>query len=352
MNDKERKVFWNTLCSLKGTDLKEDTDLLNKAIIYPKYIYRFRTVNEKTLNALRENKLHFSTSNYYDDPFDTFININFKEIQLVLDNVTQTRHIDKIVSCSEYMLSEWLGIQINNEQRKRLFETLSKNFENPYFMMEIKEYWRNIRNEIKKETWSVCFSEDGLNESLWLKYADQHKGFTVSYDLENKEYIRCGKQEKCVNCRMHMAGMSLYPIYYSDEKYDATNFAYFLSICKMSGNNLNEELFKNITTDMGNQMWEREKITLIKKTCHKYDKEWRMIAPPIYKEGPIIREWVPDAVILGLSMTKSDEAQVIGSAYQAGIRKIYKCYINDKGDLDASLIPLFDSSVENVSDSK
>ena len=51
MNDAERKIFWDKLCSLQGTDIKEDTDLLNKAIIYPKYVYRFRTVNERTLSA-------------------------------------------------------------------------------------------------------------------------------------------------------------------------------------------------------------------------------------------------------------------------------------------------------------
>lgn len=175
-------------------------------------------------------------------------------------------------------------------------------------------------------------------------FGDQHKGFAVSYDLENEENLRCGKQAKCLNCGMYMAGTSLYLVYYSDEKYDATKFPYFLSICKMAGNNLNEELFKKILADLGNQMWEREKITLIKKTCHRYDKEWRMIAPSIYKEGSVMREWIPDAVILGLSMTKSDEAQVIGTAYQAGIDKIYKCYINDEGNLDASLIPLFDST--------
>lgn len=92
------------------------------------------------------------------------------------------------------MLSVWLGIQINDEQRKMLIETLNKSLENPNFKIGVKEYWRNIRNEIKKDTWSVCFSEDGLNESLWLKYADHHKGFAVSYDLENEEKLRCGKQ--------------------------------------------------------------------------------------------------------------------------------------------------------------
>lgn len=194
MNDEARELFWDTHCSLKGTNLKEDVDLLNRVILYPKYIYGFRTVNERTLSVLRENKLYFSTSNYYDDPFDTFINIDIRKIQDVLDNTIQIYYADQIVSCMDYMLSVWLGIQINDEQRKMLIETLNKSLENPNFKIGVKEYWRNIRNEIKKDTWSVCFSEDGLNESLWLKYADQHKGFAVSYDLENEEKLRCGKQ--------------------------------------------------------------------------------------------------------------------------------------------------------------
>lgn len=64
MNDEARKLFWDTFCSLKGTNLKENIALLNKVVLHPKYIYRFRTVNERTLNALRENELYFSTSNY------------------------------------------------------------------------------------------------------------------------------------------------------------------------------------------------------------------------------------------------------------------------------------------------
>lgn len=44
-----------------------------------------------------------------------------------------------------------------------------------------------LRDEIKKDTWSICFSENGFNEVLWLKYADQHRGFVQIYDLEKKE---------------------------------------------------------------------------------------------------------------------------------------------------------------------
>lgn len=120
MDDAERKIFWKTLCSLEWIDRKKDMDLLNKAIKFPKYIYRFRAVNERTLNALRENKLYFSTSNYYDDPFDTFINIDIREIQYILDRATQTPYADQIASCVDYIYSEWLGIQINDEQKNML----------------------------------------------------------------------------------------------------------------------------------------------------------------------------------------------------------------------------------------
>ena len=44
-----------------------------------------------------------------------------------------------------------------------------------------------MRDKIKKDTWSVCFSENGFNESPWLKYADQHRGFALMYDLENND---------------------------------------------------------------------------------------------------------------------------------------------------------------------
>ena len=38
-----------------------------------------------------------------------------------------------------------------------------------------------LRNEIRKDTWSICFCENGLNETLWLKYANQYKGFVLIY---------------------------------------------------------------------------------------------------------------------------------------------------------------------------
>ena len=52
MDDNKRKIFWNTLCSLDGNDVEEDAKKLETIIEYPTYIYRYRVVNEKNINAL------------------------------------------------------------------------------------------------------------------------------------------------------------------------------------------------------------------------------------------------------------------------------------------------------------
>ena len=59
MNNEERKIFWETLGSLQGIDGKKEMEVLKETIKYPKYIYRFRAVEEKTLDALRKNRLFF-----------------------------------------------------------------------------------------------------------------------------------------------------------------------------------------------------------------------------------------------------------------------------------------------------
>ena len=55
---------------------------------------------------------------------------------------------------------------------------------------------KEIRNEIRKQTYTVCFSENEFNETLWLKYGNNHQGFVVEYDIHN-DNIGCGKEEKC-----------------------------------------------------------------------------------------------------------------------------------------------------------
>ena len=64
---------------------------------------------------------------------------------------------------------------------------------------------------------------------------------------------------------------------------------------------------------MGSALWEQERTTLIKKECHKYDEEWRMITGCIMKP-PVMMEWIPSGIILGLRMDVAEENLVVSMA--------------------------------------
>lgn len=50
-------------------------------IHYPRFLYKYRAVNNNNLDALRSNKLFFSKASSYDDPFDTFLHIDVDKIR-------------------------------------------------------------------------------------------------------------------------------------------------------------------------------------------------------------------------------------------------------------------------------
>lgn len=125
MNNFEREKFWQTLCSLKGINIESDIKQLNKVINYPRYIYRYRTVNTQNLEALRTNKLYFSSANYYDDPFDTFLNIDVEKIKKKFIDFSHTPErtkdiIEKIKPFLLDLFQDKNGIDISFENFQRL----------------------------------------------------------------------------------------------------------------------------------------------------------------------------------------------------------------------------------------
>lgn len=192
MDHNDREQFWKTLCSLPGNDIVAEREQLFKSIKYPKLLFRYRPVSTKSLEALRTNKLYFSSANYYDDPFDTFLHIDIEAIRKEYLSAFQTPEsteavVDGVKSLLGNILSEEQAAQFTVENvTNALSHGLTESFLNAAL---------SLRDEVKKDTWSVCFSENGFNEVLWLKYADQHRGFVQIYDLENNDNFLCGKQE-------------------------------------------------------------------------------------------------------------------------------------------------------------
>ena len=130
----------------------------------------------------------------------------------------------------------------------------------------------------------------------------------------------------------------IYPMCYSDEKYDATIYARDYVVHKLLVN-LNNSYTNPLLQFVPDHPWEKEKITLIKKKCHEYDAEWRAIlSTPYYLNTPVYKKWKPYGVILGLNMEADSKKLVVNAAETAGITGIFQVGISDSDELE--LMPI------------
>lgn len=326
MNNNQRKVFWDTLCTFKGKNTQEESLNLMKKINYPKYLCRYRTMNSRNLEALQSNKMYFISADKYDDPFDTYITYDLKKIDWLINNVDSD--LIELINKNNNIFKQYsIKYGMNAEELKNI-----KNIPKEEIINNVDYDLRNrIKDIIQKQQYSICFSEDCFNETLWLKYADNHKGFCLLYDLENEKNYT-GEIEYFERCPSDIK-TPIYPIYYSDEKYDATNYALSIGIFYYLMKHNEATKVAEFMTRILPTNWEIEKICLIKHKYHEYDKEWRMILPA-NPEKPIYKKWIPDGIIIGLKTSLEDEKLLIRAAQFAGIVNIYKSYIDEDFNLN------------------
>lgn len=95
MTEQELENYWNTLLSLSGKreNLEEDRKILLNTIKYPSSLFRFRSVSENSLTALQENKMYFSSANYYDDPFDTYLRVDIPKLTSELKSTIENNPV-------------------------------------------------------------------------------------------------------------------------------------------------------------------------------------------------------------------------------------------------------------------
>lgn len=323
MDAQSREKFWNTLCSLDGVDVKQDSQKLTDVIQYPKYLYRFRPVSFSSLDGLQSNKLYFSSADHYDDPFDSFLHIDIPRIE---NEVKAFFNARKSWEPLLDRLSSMFGI--SKEQLGTYFSTLELGPTQNMIIGILEQ----IQHIVQSEMQSICFceSKDGLNEQLWLKYAENHGGFVLEYDMTDNDAFLCGKQKMCENCRAKDLHYPVYPVYYATEKYDATTFARNTAIVKASAfcpKPVQDIILEGVPASR----WERERIALIKKKCHEYDEEWRMIYSGQAGNRPYVC-WRPSSVMLGLKMSPEKKNLVFTLSKVAGIPHVYECY-TENGEL-------------------
>jgi hypothetical protein len=323
MNSSERKTFWDTLCSIRD-NTPDHLQVLLATINTPEYLCRFRPVSESSLRQLQENKLYYSSADHYDDPFDTFIHVDFSRVKELYDLLKSL-----LDSGSPDLRNMLVALEPVIGISAEVF--LGNLKDHPLDIAGFPERIKHIRTIIQKKLFSICFCENAMNETLWLKYANNYRGFALIYDVNDDSTFLCGKEKMCENCRSLIEKPSIYPVYYTEDAYDATQFAL---ACMLWEEQVPRQI---VELSYKAVIWEAERLSLIKKKCHEYDQEWRMIRPTMTPDRTCIK-MKPNKVILGLRMPEYEKLMVISAAKVAGISNIEELYINDSDQLDTRAI--------------
>lgn len=328
MNNKDRKVFWETLCSLQGTDLNKEGEMLRSTIKTPKTLYRFRPVTINSLECLRTNTMYFSTANYYDDPFDSYSHIDWELVsKQIQDEYNDTQKLERNA------ISIKNTFNLPDDIVDSIVSTI-KSMTSEQWISFTTTILEEARNEIQKRQLSICFTEQCNNEVLWLKYASNHKGFVLEYQITD-DFLNLPDNTSPFH-------YFLYPIYYSNKKYNASEYAQNIAyqLIAMYSNPFIQGFILNNLPILN---WHYERIGLIKHKCHEHDKEWRILypfitpSPEIEKQRPKM-ERKPSSVIIGIRTGKSEKNLIISLAKEAGISKIYQLSIDRNGKFVKSLI--------------
>lgn len=326
MDSQGREAFWNFFKGLHDNK-PESLNRLNEVVKLPNTLCRFRSVNEQSLQQLSENKLYFSSADHYDDPFDTYIHININQMIPIYKDTWGNLFKGDITSLKKV---ETIATSFGQDP---------DNFVNnlikcPIDFSKLKGQLINVRNSIQKRMFSTCFCEDYYNETLWIKYAKNYSGFVKVYDFLSSDPFLCGKLSECQNCSTAKEQPYIYPVYYSDEKYDATKFALGVLILDNIGfqKDYNSKFLYNYVKN--SIMWDFERCALIKKKFHEYDQEWRMIRPAVFDQRSCIK-MKPSKIIIGLRTPKYERKLIVSAATIAGIKEIYELYIDDSDNLNS-----------------
>lgn len=324
-----RKLFWDTLSKLHD-DSEESWNKLRAVYRPPMKLCRFRSVNQSTLQQLQENKVYFSSANYYDDPFDTYFYMNHAEIRCQLEQLERLME-----NCTDEqlcdMFAQLYGGDIN---RKIISLALEDAKKNPVDYQQLEKRISQIKEIIQKQIFSVCFCDNPKNETLWLKYADNHRGFVLVFDMtDSKVFPHKGEQDTSDNEYLYLSNPpNVYPIYYTNDKYDATQYAIGVQALNMIPpcmEKANPHIYQQQKKAL---RWEIERISLVKKKCHENDHEWRMLCPLVGPLRPVI-DMKPTSIALGLRMPEYERRLVISAAKVAGIDSINEMYIDDMDEL-------------------
>lgn len=291
----------------------------------PEKLYRFRSCKARTIDELDHNKLSFSPAHVMNDDFDGLLYFDKAYIKAELINAMTPQ---KIGGLFERLRLEIVPAEIQKhipaEILQHRLESLTKltpdevnSLLNRFWDYATNEYDKRMSflSQVTQNQKIVSLSTEVSSPAMWGYYADDGKGFALSYDLREPAFV-----DYCI-----------VPVIYSDERLNATQYATWLFQQQIMKSILIDSntvglypLFQQMIPCPDNFM--STKVLIHKATNWRHEKEWRLI---YYEKNSLANEKFPhiikkpSGIYLGRNISSIHEKILCHIAVERGI-PVYK----------------------------
>lgn len=300
--------FTEMLFSLNNEKVNLEGAYILKHQHLPSSIFKYREANEYSIKNLEEDTVWLSNPNNFNDPYDCAHTTDYQEIakhqskDFLNDFITKkqiqlTEEEKQKLESNDDPFSEFMNIIISREpyEKREVLSNIILQVKDKLYQDLVISSSNNIAGSFR-----VCsFSERNDSMLMWAHYAKYHEGFCIEYDLENLLYGDYRRR-------------FLYPVIYSDDIFDATNF-FKLDINDKNFNPLHLRL-----------------SSLIKAKDWSYEKEWRLVFDhDIIKEEQSYNMHKPKSVYLGSRIKEEDQNKIVAVCIEKNI-PYYKMKVNHR----------------------
>jgi hypothetical protein len=295
-----------------------------KAQHFPPSLFKYRSVNQNNLDALRRDYVWAGAPKTMNDPYDSYCKADWERLGQTLSRKNLRASLAKLEKFgSKFSEEEIQRLECSDgdpllEAMKLLLERAGgEHAAKAAEFMEVT--LKAVRKNITELTAAsaemarvaarvVSFSTVGTAVTMWAHYTDNHKGYCVEYDFRTLPPD---------NMRLR----HLYPVLYARSMVDMTFM--FEPAIEMGPNDLTVR-WPIVAASYKSDIWE-------------YEKEWRLVhtagGPG---NGIALLVPPPRAVYLGMEVSAKDAEEISAAARTKGAA-IFRM---QRGDDAAHLVPV------------
>jgi hypothetical protein len=257
-------------------------------------LYKYQRINHHLIDSLKNNTIHFTCPNNYNDPFDC-------RLKLIIDGTKEEWELYR----------QRINLPVNELDDYISKKTITQE-DSGVFNKEIQQ------NALLKARIS-CFSEIPDNILMWSHYADSHKGVclmfeTIKYDTI--QYMIFNKED------LNYVSSNLPP-----------NYSGILKICYS----------KTLPEAYNHLEYNQDKLApflITKSEDWSYEKEWRMLLPEeaLRTENPRYIKDQLKGIIFGLNCSTENIGIIKETVKDTGVQFFQTHALKDEYRLEIKKI--------------